>query len=341
MKPRTLVILVAVVAALLIVNVVQKTSHERTTSRSDTADVLDMSFDDAGINRVTIARGDDDSTRVVLERLPDRWVVRSAWSHPADERKVQELLDALDGLRGEFRSDSRNVLADYGLGPDADPVTVSLFGEDWQELASLELGDRPEGGSGVFVRDPAADSAFLCRTNVLGKLGMWQGPAQPENRHFLDLAVHSCERQEIDAIRLHVADRPSLSMEKVFAEPDSTGAVDRSTWEWVLTDPERMPLAKSKVDAILGGLTSIQAVDVADPKAQWEDYGLWKADRRVEIAMADGSEFEIRVGAERGDGDGSQPGYYAMTSRDRTIWVIRDFKVNQIFKELEDLLPEE
>lgn len=340
MKPRTLIILAVAVIGLLAVSMIQKASHRRTVAQSDTAAVLDVAVDIDTVNRVTISRGGDDGTRVVLERLPDRWVVRSAWSHPAEERKVTELIEALDGLRGDFRSSSAEVLADYGLGPDADPVTITLYGEEWQETAALEFGEQSDRG-GSFVREAGGDAVFLCRTNVLGKLGMWSGPADPENRHFLDLAVHSCEAADIASIRLHTAGEPSLVMEKVYAVADTTGAEDRSSWEWVLTEPERRPLAKSKVDAIANGLTNVTAVDVDDPKAPWEDYGLWQAHKRIEAVMADGSVFELRFGDARGDDDGRQAGYWTMASTSPAVWLVRDFKVDQLSKALEDLLPEE
>ena len=341
MKPRTLIVMAVAVAALLAVSLFQNTSHRRAVTSSDTSSLFDVSFEGEQINRIVVARGEDDSTRVVLERLPDRWVARSAWSHPADQRKIDELLETLEGLRGEFRSDEASVLADYGLGPDASPVVVTLFGAEWQELMSLELGNTPPGATGVFVREPGNNVVYLCRTNVLGKLGMWQGPATPQNHTFLDLKVHECAREDIETIRLHTLDQPTLSMAKVYAEPDSTGTVDKSSWEWVLTEPERRPLAKSKVDAIMSALTNVQAADVADPKGSWEDYGLWKADRRVEIALADGTEFELRFGASRPAADGKPDGVYVMTSDDTTVWVVKGFKTDAIFTDLATLLPEQ
>jgi len=338
MKPRQLVVLAAVVAALGAAVIVQNVRHERSTSRSDTRPVLDVNVVAEEINRVTVSQGDD-STRVVLEKLPDRWVVRSAWDHPADERKVRELIDALNGLRGEFRSNDAEVLADYGLGPDADPrpVTVTLFGADWQEVAAVELGST--SGGGVFLREPGENAAYLSRTNVLGKLGMWGGPKAPESRTFLDLDVFECKAADIRSIALFDGD-DVLRLEKTYAEPDSTGTVDDSTWEWVLTEPERRPLAKTKADAVMNALTRVQAVDIADPKGDWRDYGLWKAPRRVEVGLADGSTFELRWGVAREAGAGQQAGLYAMSSEDQTVWVIREFKADQIFKSLEDLLPE-
>ena len=343
MSKRNLYLLGLTVIVLIGLSLVQKTSHDRATSTSDTDRILDADFVAEDINRVVIAGGAD-STEVVLERLPDHWVARSAWSHPVDGRKIDELLATLDGLSGQYRSANAEILADYGLGPDAEPVTVTLFGKEWEPVYDLEIGRKPERGAGAFVRDPAGDAVYLTRADVLGRLGMYAGPAAPEEKFFLDLKVFACTREEIEAITLHDGDT-TLALEKVFAAPepaegDTVAAEpDRGTWEWVLVGPERRALAKSKVDGILNALTNVQASGIDDPSAPMETYGLWKAPRRVEVALADGSLFELRIGDLREDAEG-QKDYFMMTSQDRTIWTLREYKVDQVFKKLKDLLPE-
>ncbi len=343
MSKRNLYLLGISVIVLIGLSLVQKTSHDRATSASDTDNVLDAVFVAEDINRVTIAHAAD-STEVVLERLPDHWVARSAWSHPVDGRKIDELLEILDGLSGQYRSDNPEILVDYGLGPDAGSVTVTLYGKEWEPVYALEIGRKSERGAGAFVRDPAGDAVFMTSANVLGRLGMFAGPAAPEDKFFLDLKVFDCAREDVDAITLYDGET-TLALEKVFAAPEPAegdtvaAAPDRSTWEWVLVSPERRPLAKSKVDGVMNALTNVQAAGVDDPAATMETYGLWKAQRRVEVALADGSMFELRIGDLRENEDGTKD-YYMMTSQDRTIWTLREYKVDQVFKKLEDLLPE-
>ncbi len=348
MSKRNLYLLGAVVVLLLAVSFFQKTSHDRAVSAKDTSPVLSAEFEAGDINRVLIAGAD--SAEVVLERLPDKWVARSAWGHPVDQRKVDELLDALGGLSGQFRSDNPDILVDYGLGPDAESVTITLYGAEWEPVYALEVGRKPDSGMGVFVRDPSADAVFLTRENVLGRLGLYAETASPEDKFFLDLEVFTCQREDIEAIILHDGDT-TLAMEKVFETPapaegdtlapDVAPAPDRSTWEWVLTAPERRPLAKTKVDGVMNALTNVRAAGVDDPGASMDVYGLWKAERRVEFALADGTEFELRIGAAVDGAAEGQAEHYVMTSADRTIWKLSGYKVDQIFKTLEDLLPEE
>ena len=353
MNKRNLILLAGAVAVLLVVSIVQNTSHRRRVRASDTRPVLAVDFQQDDVNRVAIAYGAD-TTGVVLERLPDKWVVRSAWSHPADKKKIVDLLQELQDLRGEFRSSDASVLPDYGF-TDSTAVRITVFGKEWQPLFTLEVGNRPKRGGGAFVRLKDDPTVYLTRANVLGRLGLYSGPDRPKNRYFLDLQVWKADRLDVDALTIVDGDT-TLRLEKVFpqrkaAPADSTGAdstaaaketgPDRNTWEWVLVEGDhRTPLAKTKCDAVLNAAVNIQAADIADPDAPLEEYGLWKAPRHFKVTLHDGTEFEMRFGKKRENEKDRPGGTYMMTSRDRTVWVVRDYKVNQLFKAKKDLLPE-
>jgi hypothetical protein len=339
-RNRPLLILSLAVLLLLAASVARRVMHRRAVTAPTSTTVVAADFDPADISRVTVGNRAD-SLAVVLERLGDGWVARTAWDHPADPRKLQDLLAAMDSLQGDFRSDEAAILDDYGLGPQSDPVKVTLFGKDWQPVCSLLLGKRADDGSGVFVRAPDRHAVYLARTEVRGKLGMWAPEARPETRAFLDLQVFKTDRDSIRKIALHQGDK-TLVMEKVLAPagPGDGSAPPAQDWEWTLTAPSRRALAKTKVDGVMNALTGIQAADVADPAVGMEKYGLWKAERRVEVTLADGSTFELRVGDLQPPAGGGQEGRYCMTSRNTMVWVIREFKIDQIFKKLEDLLPD-
>jgi len=350
MSRKNLILMAVAVVALVAVSLVQKSSHNRRVSASDTRPVLAVQFKQDDINRVRLAYGAD-TTGVVLEKLPDKWVVRSAWSHPADKKKITDLLKELQDLRGEFRSDKAAVLPDYGFS-DSTATRLTLFGKEWQPLFTLQIGNRPKRGGGAFVRLQGQPTVYLTRANLLGRLGMYGANDRPQARYFLDLQVWKKDRQDVDAITL-VQDGKTMRLEKVFpktVKPDSTAPdsvkaapprPDRSTWEWVLVRKgKRLPLAKTKCDAVLDAAVNVRANDIADPDSSLETYGLWKVTRRVKISLRDGSELEMRFGKQRPNGKGRPGGTYMMTSQDRTVWLLPDYKVNQLFKKEKDLLPE-
>ena len=61
----------------------------------------------------------------------------SAWDAPVSNGRIDALLKNLSGLRGEFRSDSETVLADYGLSDDT-AVKVRIYGKDGALAAAVD-----------------------------------------------------------------------------------------------------------------------------------------------------------------------------------------------------------
>ena len=195
MKRNNLIILAVIVVALAAISLLQKTSHRRATSGSPTDQVLTADFDAENLRRVELGFGGGERA-VVLENLPDGWVVGTAWNHPANEPRIDKLLRDLASLQGEFRSESEVVLADYGFS-DSTTVTVSAFGADPQPIFSLEIGKKPERSVGNFVKRPGSNAVYLTRTSVLSAIGLYGGPGVPENKHFLELDARKVERHDV------------------------------------------------------------------------------------------------------------------------------------------------
>ena len=126
------------------------------------------------------------------------------------------------------------------------------------------------------------------------------------------------------------------------AEGDTaaTPGVDRLTWEWELTAPRTTALAKTRADGVLSAVTTVRAVDVDDPGADAAAYGLAEPVRTATLVFADGRRLELRFGAERTAQDGRPAGVWMQAGDDPTVWVVTTYAVNNIFKTVEDLLPE-
>lgn len=335
---RNLLILAGVLVALVVISSLQ---NRRTDAPS--ADVLVAAELARGdLSRVTIGGGGD-AAAVVLENGPDGWFLSSAWNAAAGTDRIDALLDALSGLRGEFRSDKASVVADYGFS-DSTTVTVTAYGKDGQAISALEIGGKPERGQGNFVKLPGSSRVYLSGSNVLGSLGLWSGPGRPESRHFLDLQAFRADRLDVD--RLTISGEETFALVKEFAATADTAgaaAADRSSWEWRLEDASgaRVGMAvKTKADGVLSAAVGVRAQDVADPGRGLAAYGLETPDRAVLLTMQDGAEITLAFGDKR-EAAGTTPGGVYMINMDdpRTIWVVGEFNVNNIFKTQADLLP--
>jgi hypothetical protein len=346
LKRKNLIALAVVVVVLAAISVLQRTSHRRATSGSPTAPVLGAQLDQESLRRIEIGYGTVKDA-VVLENLPDGWVVRSAWNHPVNQSRIDNLLQDLSSLEGEFRSDSPEVLADYGF-TDSTAVTVVAFGSDPQPVFALEVGDKPQRSVGNFVKRPGSSEVFLARKSILSDLGLYNGPGLPESKHFLDLEARKVDRLDVESITLHDGDAV-VAMEKVFAPPepaadDTTGAapeIDRNTYEWRLVRPVEKAAMKTRCDGVLGAVSTVRAVDIDDPAGDLAAYGLAAPAKRVEVTLQDGTGYALRFGAERPESEGKQKGVYMQVEGEPTVWVVTEYLLKNIFKTQEELLPED
>ncbi len=347
LKRKNLLLLAGVLLVLVVVSVLQERSHEQATSRASSEVLLPGTFASADLDRLVLAHGGE--TAVEMVAGPDGWRLASAWNARMNEQRLDGLLRSLSGLRGEFRSDAAAVVPDYGF---TDSTTITITGHDaGGEVLAIEVGGKPEGGQGNFVKRPGSDTVYLTQTNLLSNLGLWTGPERPSSRHFLDLQALREDEADIEAITLATPDG-TLRLVKEFAmvepAPDDTARSepyeDRDTWEWRLEDGDGDLVGmavKTRADAVLGAATSLRAQDVADPTVDLASYGLEPPARTATLLAADGTETVIRLGDERAAEGEAPGGFYTRVGDDPTIWVLGTFNADNIFKSREDLLPEE
>jgi len=343
LKPRTLILLAAAVVVLGGISFLQRARHDDTTNRSATAVVVDGEFSAEDLGRITLGRGDTPEA-VVLESADDGWTVTSVYGVQANLQRVEDLLRNLSNLRGEFRSDKADVLADYGLDA-AGAVVVRGYDKAGTRVLALDVGRSPERFPGNFIRNPDDTRVYVSRASVLNTLGVYGEPELPGARHFLELQAVTVDRLAVNAIALRdssgdrtLAKVLSLTPPAEDAPEGTEPTVDRTTWEWKLDDGTA--LAKTKADAVLGAAVSIRAVDVGDPTAAVADFGLDTPARSATLELEDGTVMGLEFGHSREALDDAPAGIWMKVRGRSGIWLVTDYTVNNIFKPTGDLLPE-
>ncbi|NCQ34988.1 DUF4340 domain-containing protein [bacterium] len=338
---RNLVILAVVLVVLGGISLLQGASHRQQTSQAATEVLVPDTYGVDDLDRITLGQGDKEVV-VDLVRDPDGWKVVSAWNAAAADNRLDGMLKAVSGLSGEFRSDNAGVVADYGLD-DSTAVHIRCY-KDGKPVVSLEVGELAKNHPGNFVRQTGSPKVYLSNVSLLSPLGIYGELTAPKSRQFLELQAVKEDRLAVDRIVIRDGNS-TLEMHKEFAmiQPDTSGgepAPDRNTWEWQLDEPRSVALAKTKTDGVLGTLVSIRATDVGDPGADPAVYGLDQPPRSATLVMNDGSEVVLEFGIER-ETVGDHPGgtYLRVQGKD-TVWVANNYTVKNIFKELDDLLPD-
>lgn len=351
-KNKNILILVAVLLVLGAISLVQKSGYNKSTTQSSTIAIVEGTLNIDVLDRITLGQGADE-TAVELLATPTGWVVASAWDATASSQRIEALLRNLSDLSGEFRSDNESVLADYGLDDD-NAVKVRAYDKDGAVKVAVDIGRMPEGSRSCFIKQPGSHAVYLSPTNMLAPLGLNSGPGVPGVLYFLDLQAVQEDRLDIDKIIL-TEDGASWEMEKVFAEPKpapgQTDAAadsmalhaepDRTTWEWKLTAPVSKALAKTKADGVLSSSIAIRAVDVENPATEWAVFGLDAPTRIATLMRQDGTQIVLEFGNKR-EAVGDHPAGTRMAIHGKdSVWVVTDYTVDNIFKPVEELLPDQ
>ncbi len=344
-KTKNLMILGVALVVLLGINLMQKSDHKKATSQSSVAELVASGFVPDDLNSITVGYGQNDPS-VVLNNTPTGWVVDTAWNAKANLARVETLVRNLTGLTGEYRSDSAEVLADYGLGAD-NAVVIRAYNPAGEIAFALDVGHKPERYPGNFVRQPDNNKVYVSQKNLLSHLGIYDKPEAPESRYFLELQALQEDRLDVDRMVIDRGDQ-RLELLKIFAQDpvtegaeDAPATFDRNTWEWRLAGEQSAAVAKTKVDAVLNSLVAIRANDLVDPSVDPATYGLIGDARKAELTLQDGRTLVMVFGNDR-EAEGTAPaGTYMQLAGEQTVWVVTEYVMTNIFKDLDELLPEE
>lgn len=341
-KTKNLVILMVIILVLGGISIMQKSQHRKQTTSSATEVVLAGEFNKDNLAKVTVGFGDNPE-QVVMVAGPDGWRMDSYHQAAVNGERLATLLRNLSNLKGEFRSSSDQVLADYGL-QKGQSVTIRGFDKSGTEVLALDLGKTPKGFPGQFMRRPDSSKVYLSQTGLLAHLGIYGAPEAPKAQYFLELQAIKENRQELDGITIVDAATTMAFTKKLGViepaedAPEGTEpSTDRTTWEWLLNGKPATGLAKTKIDGVLNACASIRASDVADPAAGLAQYGLDHPRRTVSLLRKDGTTLDLKFGTDRPAGDGVTAGTYLQVADEPTIWVVTDYTVKNIFKSREDL----
>lgn len=296
--------------------------------------MFEQPLDPAGVQSIKAWVGAIPDTSVELARSGEGWVVASRWNWPAKKDLVDQMLEDLKNLKGELRSSSEEVLADYQID-DADGMHLVATGAGGTELLHVIVGKNALRG-GCFVRKNGSNDVFLTGASLRSSFGLWGEERKPvDPKRWLELRVTEIDRQNVDRVVLRDGSG-EIVLEKVFgpAVPDTAGGApkpDRSDWTW--KPDAKGAIDKAKADGILGTLCNLYATDVAEPKDPAE-LGLGESAKVAEVTLESGETTRIRFGATVEDGKMTY-----LVVGEGTPAKIYSATVDRIFPKRSDLKP--
>lgn len=290
-------------------------------------------------DRIEIYRGGNEDNKVALTREDDQWYVESKFNAPGKKNTIEEFLDKMKTLEGEFRSDEASVISDYALEEDkALHITVRRKNEE-KAGYHLIIGKKETYGRS-FVRRSGENTVYTINVNLASEVGIWSEGKSPEADRWMNKTALDLDKEKIVKIALKTPDRfcvfekreeeKKAEKEAETKEEDNPETEKKMKWTLVgggLDDTFK----QTGLDAILRSLDSMTAVDVADPEKK-KDFGLDNPGYRCEATLEDG-EKTILVGGRKEQG--GTP--YVMVHGRETIYKLSDWTFKGVFKDGKDL----
>ncbi len=236
MNTRNIVILITVLALLGGSLWYRKTSmppKDLVTADSLRAFVPET-LDLKSVDAVELARPNGPVIR--LERTNGQWLLPGLGGAPANGQSVTGLLDALQEMRGEFRSSDPDIVADYGLSDD-EALRLSLFSAGVEHVRLLfGKGDFRN----LFLRTANSAEVFVAPGVILGRMG---AHSQTLSEQFwIDTGLLSLNWEDIQELRLTTPDQEAV-LKRVAGNGEGNATVV-DAWEFFQNKGEGLTQAR-------------------------------------------------------------------------------------------------
>lgn len=159
MNNRTLGVLAAVAAAMVLWAVLQARLSTGERAEPSGPSYLIQGLDPAGIASITIGEGDD---AVKITRQGNQFVVESEGNYPADTKQINDLItQSLDIKTSDLYTDKAKNHADLEVTEAKARHVVKFFKADGSLLTGVVVGKSRETGQGTYVRLASSDEVYL------------------------------------------------------------------------------------------------------------------------------------------------------------------------------------
>ena len=286
---KTIGVLVVLLAVQLSLAVGMSFSRpDLATARSDTP-LLDLG--DRRVDRLTIE--DSDNSKLVLARQGDGWVLPESGDFPADEAKVDVLLDRLKGLqRGLAVATSEGAMRRFKVSDDAFERRVVLAQGD-EALATLYFGTSP-GMRRVHARAQHDDGVYVV------EFGVHDAAVRAEDWEDKDLlAIAPAEIETISLAGLTLKRLPGDGSD---AATGQAGKQTTAEADWTVESlAEGESVNQVNAGALVGKLSGLRFAAVLGSEAKPE-YGLEQPELVIALTRK-GEQFDYALGKRDKDQD--------------------------------------
>lgn len=356
-----LVVILAILAALVVLKQVQNkpVAIEEQLKQKVTA-LIPESVSAGAVTRIELYTGGKPDEKLVLQRDtddPNTWRVASHFDAPAKEDKIEEFLEKLTGLQGEFRAAdvTGDDLSEFELAGEEAFHVLAYTDNTENPAVHVFAGKAPKPGQ-VFVRTEDDDTVFVADVNFRREAQIWseEDDAVPEPGAWEDKEILKVDKEEIVKVALTMPDKelvfekrekPSEKKEGEDAEKpegeeaaEDTAAAEETTpeYEWVLASGgvKGREFKETGLNSLLGAFNPLSATEIVDP-AKLEEWNLANPGFKCVLTLKDKEE---QIVLEGGRPESSADGYVRLAGAEEpVIYKVSSYNFGKVFPKGSDL----
>jgi len=334
MKPKQILIVLVAFVVLGLLYWIQQKQQRPATQGLGYEQVLGEGLAGSDVREFKCYLSGREEEAIHLAREEEGWVVRSKFNAPAQESKVNELLDQLAGLKGELRSSSKEVLEDYGI-TDEGAVHLVLFDAEGEEIEHLLLGKRGPAWNETFVRRSGSSDVYLVGENLRNPFGLYaeDDSQAPESKTWCDLVLMELSAGDLRRVEWSAPYRRVVLEQQEQAPPEIEAASGEEAPPplppekiWALVEPDfGVEPKQSGINRLTGALADVRVSDVI-ARGNLAEYGLDVPSATCSLVTQAGEIHHLRVGAPAGGG-----AYYVRRDEDELVFKMDRWKLDAIF----------
>ncbi|KPJ50475.1 MAG: hypothetical protein AMJ41_01320 [candidate division Zixibacteria bacterium DG_27] len=334
MKKKTLYTLLGALVVLIVIYLIQLSTHTKVSVEESTVRIF-PDFSPKAVAKIEAYQDTAAEKRLVLEKSHQRWVVKSNFNAKAQERQIEKLLESLKAMRGQLRSSKEELLSDFQIGEE-ETFHLVLYDKQGTELSHLLVGKKGPDWKSSFVRHFGESKVYLASENLLTQFGIYgEGERKLDSNRWTDLKVFDFTEKELTRMAINTPKR-----KRVFEKRAETPGISEDTtevqtpmlptieYEWVQTLPAFESLEEIKITSLVRALANLQASEVVDP-GQVQQYGLSKPHYTVELTLKEGRSVVLSVGELS---DKKAESRYCQSSESDLVYIIPNFQFQSIFE---------
>jgi len=300
MREKNLVILCIVFAILISLVFFKKSIKPQVPTTEEISDIIELSISLDGLTEIIINLGDgksDDTDKpknVHLAKENDHWIVKTHYGVYARDQSITSLLDKLDQLKGELRSNKKGILGDYGID-DEQAVHVQLHRQEADPI-NIAVGTKKSGYQYNFVRMGESNAVYIVNENLLSALGVRgeDDDLKLDANTWIDKRITHLESNDVVGVTITEGNG---SAERTVIDLKRESADGKKQWSSAI--PYDISLSASKIKSMVGVFNNTYAQEVVAPDVE----GVFDAPGWTGVfTLENGEQVKIVRGEEKPEG---------------------------------------